>query len=134
MRKAKIVSCLLLAASALLPLAGHAQDRGRGRGDERGGPPMGRGHGDRDRGWDRHHGDEGRGPVDIDRRADRDRPGRWAKGDRIPPEYRQRQYIVDDWRAYHLAPPPRGYHWVGVGGDYFLVAPTGIVFNVMIGG
>lgn len=31
-------------------------------------------------------------------------------------------------------PPPRGYHWVGVGGDYFLVAPTGIVFNVMIGG
>lgn len=37
MRKAKIVSCLLLAASALLPLAGHAQDRGRG--DERGGPP-----------------------------------------------------------------------------------------------
>lgn len=46
--------------------------------------PMGRGHGDRDRGWDRHHGDEGRGPVDIDRRADRDRPGRWAKGDRIP--------------------------------------------------
>lgn len=82
MRKAKIVSCLLLAASALLPLAGHAQDRGRG--DERGGPPMGRGHGDRDRGWDRHHGDEGRGPVDIDRRADRDRPGRWAKGDRIP--------------------------------------------------
>ncbi|CAH0447727.1 RcnB family protein [Ralstonia syzygii] len=130
MRKAEIVSCLLLAASALLPLAGHAQDRGRG--DERGRPPMGRGDGDR--GPDRRHGDEGRGPVDIDRRADRDRPGRWNKGERIPSEYRQRQYVVDDWRAYHLAPPPRGYHWVGVGGDFFLVAPTGIVFNVVIGG
>ncbi|MDC6177465.1 hypothetical protein C2I33_08345 [Ralstonia solanacearum] len=130
MRKAKTVSCLLLAASALLPLAGHAQDRDRG--DERGRPPMGRG--DRDQGWDRRHGDEGRGPVDIDRRADRDRPGRWQKGERIPPEYRQRQYVVDDWRAYHLAPPPRGHHWVGVGGDYFLVAPSGIVLNVVIGG
>jgi Ni/Co efflux regulator RcnB len=59
---------------------------------------------------------------------------RWGKGERIPPEYRDRQYVIDDWREHRLAPPPRGYHWVGVGGDYYLVAPTGIVFNVMIGG
>lgn len=94
---------------------------------------MGRGHGDRDRGWDRHHGDEGRGPVDIDRRADRDRPGRWAKGDRIPRNTASAN-ISSTTGAPTTWPRRRAYHWVGVGGDYFLVAPTGIVFNVMIGG
>jgi Ni/Co efflux regulator RcnB len=108
-------------------LAGHAQDRDR---DHRG---------DRDHRYEeRDRGDRGdrgdRDRVDIDRRADRMGPHRWGKGERIPPEYRDRQYVIDDWREHRLAPPPRGYHWVGVGGDYYLVAPTGIVFNVMIGG
>jgi Ni/Co efflux regulator RcnB len=127
MQKAKILTSLLLAASALAPLAGHAQDRDR---DHRG---------DRDHRYEeRDRGDRGdrgdRDRVDIDRRADRMGPHRWGKGERIPPEYRDRQYVIDDWREHRLAPPPRGYPWVGVGGDYYLVAPTGIVFNVMIGG
>ncbi|MFD1556055.1 RcnB family protein [Paraburkholderia silviterrae] len=45
----------------------------------------------------------------------------WHKGDRVAPEFRDRQYVVEDWREYHLKPPPRGYHWVGVGGQYYLV-------------
>jgi nickel/cobalt homeostasis protein len=49
-------------------------------------------------------------------------PPQWHKGDRVAPEYRDRQYVVDDWREYHLKPPPRGYHWVGVGGQYYLVS------------
>ena len=117
----------MLAVSALAPLASHAQDR------------------DHDRRWDRDHryeqrdrGDRDRDDrgdrVDIERRADRMAWHRWNRGERIPPEYRDRQYMIDDWRAHRLAPPPRGYHWVGVGGDYYLVRPDGFVFNVTIGG
>lgn len=52
----------------------------------------------------------------------------WHRGDRVPPEYRNRQYVVDDWRGHHLHVPPRGYRWVQVGGDYVLVAvATGII-------
>jgi nickel/cobalt homeostasis protein len=48
-------------------------------------------------------------------------PPQWQKGDRVAPEYRDRQYVVDDWRQYHLKAPPRGYHWVGVSGQFYLV-------------
>ncbi|SDC37699.1 RcnB family protein [Paraburkholderia lycopersici] len=48
-------------------------------------------------------------------------PPHWGKGERVPAEYRDRQYVIDDWRQYHLKPPPRGYHWVGAGGQYYLV-------------
>ena len=58
-------------------------------------------------------------------------PGHWRKGDRLPPEYRDRQYVIDDWRGYRLAPPPRGYSWVGIGGDYLMVQlSTGVVLRV----
>jgi nickel/cobalt homeostasis protein len=48
-------------------------------------------------------------------------PPQWHRGDRLAPEYRDRQYVIDDWRQYHLKAPPRGYHWVGVSGQYYLV-------------
>src|SRR5438445_7684269 len=129
MRKNKVITSLLLAACTLTSIAGYAQDRGPG-GDYRGGPPMERDHGygpDRDRALGGPgHDDRGRGPgdhgPDYGRRADRPGPGRWQKGERVPPEYRQRQYVVDNWRDYRLSPPPRGYNWVSVGGDYLLVA------------
>ncbi|CAN0622597.1 nickel/cobalt homeostasis protein [Burkholderia multivorans] len=55
----------------------------------------------------------------------------WRRGDRLPAEYRDRQYVIDDWREYHLSPPPRGYHWVGIGGDYLLVQiGSGIVLRI----
>jgi Ni/Co efflux regulator RcnB len=56
------------------------------------------------------------------------------RGDRLPPEYRDRQYVVEDWRDHRLTPPPRGYHWVQAGGDYVLVSiGNGIVLNFMLG-
>lgn len=37
---------------------------------------------------------------------------RWARGEYIPREYLVDAYYVRDYRAYDLAPPPRGYTWV----------------------
>ena len=48
-------------------------------------------------------------------------------------QYRDRQYIVSDWRGHHLSPPPRGYYWVQQGGDYLLVAiATGIIAQLLL--
>jgi len=70
--------------------------------------------------------------------ADRGGPppgGDWhRRGGRLPGDYRDRQYVVDDWRGYDLAPPPRGYHWVGVGGEYLLVGiASGVIANIITG-
>ena len=57
----------------------------------------------------------------------------WYRGSRLPPEYRSRQYIVDDWRGHRLSAPPRGYHWVQSGSDYLLVAiATGVIAQLLI--
>lgn len=54
---------------------------------------------------------------------------RWSRGDRLPPDYRQDQYFIQDWRRYNLAPPPRGYRWYcRSGGHCFLVQDrTGVI-------
>lgn len=71
---------------------------------------------------DRHEESRGAGPEH-----------RFYRGGRLPPEYHDRQYVVDDWRGHHLRQPPRGYHWVQVGGDYVLVAiATGIILSVLL--
>lgn len=55
------------------------------------------------------------------------------RGDRLPQEYRNRSYVVDDWRGHNLSAPPRGYHWVQTGGDYVLVAiATGIILQLLL--
>ena len=52
---------------------------------------------------------------------------------RLPPQYRQPQYVVNDWRAHGLRPPPRGYYWVQNGSDYVLAAiATGVISAVII--
>jgi Ni/Co efflux regulator RcnB len=57
----------------------------------------------------------------------------WRRGARIPPEYRNRQYVVQDWQAHHLRPPPPGHQWVQVGSDYVLVAvATGIIAELLL--
>ena len=57
----------------------------------------------------------------------------FRRGGYIPREYRNRQYVVNDYRAYRLAPPPRGQQWVQVGGDYVLVAiATGLIANIIL--
>lgn len=63
----------------------------------------------------------------------RDYGHRWNRGDRLPPQYLDRQYIVNDWRGHRLSPPPRGYQWVQNGSDYLLVAiATGIIAELLL--
>jgi Ni/Co efflux regulator RcnB len=57
----------------------------------------------------------------------------WSRGDRLYHEYWGPNYYVDDWQAYHLRRPPRGYRWVHVDNDFLLVAiTTGIIFDLML--
>ncbi len=59
----------------------------------------------------------------------------WHKGERLPAEYRDRNYVVDNWHEHGLQAPPRGYQWVGVNGDYVLAAiATGVIANVLLSG
>jgi Ni/Co efflux regulator RcnB len=62
------------------------------------------------------------------------RPDRgWHRGDRLPYEYRHRNYVVDDWRGHHLRRPPPGYQWVQDGSDYLLVAiATGVIAEILL--
>ena len=57
---------------------------------------------------------------------------RWSRGDRLPNQYRQSQYVANDWRQHGLRQPPRGYRWVRTdNNDYFLAAiATGIIAEV----
>lgn len=94
---------------------GHAPQRGGPKGYHAGPPPRGQaGPGRGDDSW--RHPD-------------------WRRGDRVPQQYRDRQYVVDDYRQYHLNPPPRGHHWVGVGGDFLLVVnSSGVIAQIVLGG
>ncbi len=59
---------------------------------------------------------------------------RFYRGSRLTPQYRNRSYIVDDWRGHRLYAPPRGQQWVQVGADYVLVAiTTGIIVQLLLG-
>jgi Ni/Co efflux regulator RcnB len=58
----------------------------------------------------------------------------FRKGGRLSGEYRNRQYVVNDWRGHHLHSPPRGYHWVQTGPDYVLAAvATGVIAQIVLG-
>jgi Ni/Co efflux regulator RcnB len=140
------------AALAMCMAAGSAfaQDRGHDRGHDRGNDQghgryeQGNGrHEQQDRRFDRH---DNRGGNHYYGREDY-RPGRhfdrrgypqphaeWRRGGRVPHEYRGRNYVVNDYRAYQLQAPPRGYQWVGVGGDYVLAAiATGLIAQIIVG-
>ncbi len=55
----------------------------------------------------------------------------WRHGEKLPPAYRSRAYVVDH-RTYRLAPPPRGYQYVRVGNDVALTAiTTGVIASVI---
>jgi Ni/Co efflux regulator RcnB len=134
---ASMISAGMLASSLALAQPphdnpGHGGDHGQGQGHDDG-------HGHDSKGRGPHgHGADGHGPdaVPPGHRPDGPgnsayAPGHWRKGDRLPGEYRDRQYVIDDWRAYHLAPPPRGYSWVGIGGEYLMVQlSSGLVLRV----
>jgi len=119
--------------------AGRGVDPGPSRPgyDRQGYPTRGYPRQDHDRRGDDRRGD--------DRRGDNWRPGsdrrNWGagpdhnfyRGGRLPQYYRGHEYVVDDWREHRLHQPPRGYHWVQVGGDYVLVAiATGIIASILL--
>ena len=48
----------------------------------------------------------------------------WHKGQRVPPEYRGYNFVMNDWQGHGLKAPPRGHKWLGVNGDYVLVSTS----------
>lgn len=101
-------------------------------------------HDHRSRHWDRHDGYR----VDYSfrhhaqRRYDYGRYVRprgyyyraWRHGEHLPAAYYSRRYIVHDYHAYRLGPPPRGYHWVRVNNDVVLAAiASGLVVQAVYG-
>lgn len=92
-------------------------DRERRSDDRRYGSP------DRRDGYRTYRSDRGAGPDHA-----------FYRGDRLPWQYRNRSYVVDDWRGHRLSAPPRGYHWVQTGADYVLVAiTTGVILQLLLG-
>ncbi|WP_227459368.1 RcnB family protein [Cupriavidus pauculus] len=61
-------------------------------------------------------------------------PQKWSKGQKLPTEFRDRQYVIDKYKDYNLPAPKKGYHWVGVGADYYQVSSNGTIYSVGPGG
>jgi len=122
------------AALAMCMAAGSAFAQGRDHDGHRGGPP---GHDRMERRgpppghWGNQDFRDGR---QFDRRGFPQPHAEWRRGGRVPSEYRTRNYVVNDYRAYRLQPPPRGYQWMGVGGDFVLAAiATGVISQIIAG-
>lgn len=77
---------------------------------------------------DSHRGDQGRGHQAYQTQH------HWARGQRIPTQYRSSRYVVTDYNRYHLRRPPRGYHWVrDDNGNFLMVAiTTGIITSLLL--
>jgi len=124
--KKGIMAALLSASLALAAGASFAQPshdgpgRDHGQSEGYGRPTKMQGH-DAPRPQEHAEHDRDRGHPD------------WHRGDRLSGEYRDHQYVVDDWRGHGLRQPPRGYQWVGVGADYVLAAvATGVIAQVVL--
>ena len=59
----------------------------------------------------------------------------WRRGQRVPDAYLQPRYVIRDYRAYDLAPPPSGYGWVRPypnSNEYLMVQlATGLIMQVL---
>lgn len=129
--KLTIVAPLLIVSLLGTPAVVFAQQHD----DNHGGPPQ---HERQNPGYGGQYG-RGHGPTPHE--ASLGGPGGpvphsdWHKGERLPAEYRDRNYVVDNWHEHGLQAPPRGYQWVGVNGDYVLAAiATGVIANVLLNG
>jgi Ni/Co efflux regulator RcnB len=87
------------------------------------------------RAWAPEHRPDVHPHARPDRRFDARAPhpqAQWQRGGRLPGAYRAPRYVVDDWRGHRLQAPPRGYQWVGVGGDFVLAAvATGLIAQII---
>jgi Ni/Co efflux regulator RcnB len=133
---AAALAMCMAAGSAFAQDRGH--DRGHDRGDDRGNGRYEQKHREFDRHdnrrSDRYSREDYRPGRQFDRRGYPQPHAEWRRGGRVPNEYRGRNYVVNDYRAYQLQAPPRGYQWVGVGGDYVLAAiATGLIAQIIVG-
>lgn len=57
----------------------------------------------------------------------------WKRGDRIVWVEVEPRYYVDDYRVYHLSPPPPGYRWVRPVDDRYLLVEiaTGLIVEAL---
>jgi Ni/Co efflux regulator RcnB len=133
MNKKHLVTSALMAALLAAHASSFAQDRYHG----------GRDHDRRDDGrysqrdHDRHDDgrrDDGSWQGRSNARWDGAGPEHaFRRGDHLPPRYRNRQYVVTNYREHRLRPPPRGYQWVQTGSDYVLAAiATGVIADILI--
>ena len=60
--------------------------------------------------------------------------GGWRQG-QVYPYYRERAYVIDDYRAYRLPPPRSGYRYYrSDNGDIVMVAIASGIIGAIIGG
>ena len=60
--------------------------------------------------------------------------GRWRQG-QVYPHYRQRGYVIDDYRRYNLGPPRPGYRYYrSDNGDVVMAAIASGLIGLVIGG
>lgn len=87
--------------------------------------------------YEHRHEDRRHGHWD-DRRWDRpdyrdDRYRRYSRGQRFE-YYRNDRYVIEDYRRYRLAPPPRGYRYYRTDrGDIVMVAIASGLIGAIIG-
>lgn len=134
MNSRSVVSAILAIS---LSTGGFAFAQGSGERNDRGRNDQAQGHSQQDRRDGRQPNrreDQGRGHSDEQREQRGAGPNhQFHQGERLPAEYHNRHYVVDDWRSHNLSAPPRGYHWVQTGGDYVLVAiATGIILQLLL--
>jgi Ni/Co efflux regulator RcnB len=117
--KHRAVLCTVLAASLLTTPFAMAQGDSQYLNKNYEQRQRGYGYGHDQRG---ERGERGAGPEHS-----------YYRGERMLPQYRTRQYVVEDWRGHRLSAPPRGYQWVQSGSDYVLVAiATGVILNLLL--
>lgn len=129
----KILASSLIAAFMVCSTSTFAQDR-HDRNDHR--PQQQDQHNQRGERHDERGNDHAR-PNNGNPRASNRGVGprhNLYKGNRLPPEYRNRKHVVNDWRARRLSAPPRGHQWVKVDNDYVLMAAaTGLIAQIILG-
>lgn len=55
------------------------------------------------------------------------------RGGKLPPAWRGKHYVVDDWRGHRLSRPSRGQRWVQAGSDYLLVSnSSGLIAQIVL--
>lgn len=119
-----LVSALVGTSAGAFAQGGPGPDQHGGPGMQHGGPGMD--HGGPHGGGPQMHADDhgGHGPVPHQD---------WRRGQRLPDDYRDNRYVVNDWHGHGLRRPPRGYQWRQVNGDYVLAAvATGVISSIIL--